>query len=182
LSRIFLLLVCVFSFARPAAAWEAPSLHGVYGELQFAFAGVQHSDVEFNPGFASLSAGAWLWKGIGLEAHFDQGLNDGRDGDFNLEISEAGGVALRFQGPASEGVFAYVVVGIVNTQIEQVESASPDRRTVVQSFRGGRISIGLGGELSAFPGVRVLGEYRNYFVDEDLEIDALTIGLQVSFQ
>jgi len=28
----------------------------------------------------------------------------------------------------------------------------------------------------------VLGEYRNYFVDEDLEIDALTIGLQVSFQ
>ncbi|MBX2824631.1 MAG: hypothetical protein KTR33_07865 [Gammaproteobacteria bacterium] len=182
MSRVLIILLLVTVGISPATAAQPPSLQGVYGDIQFAFGGVRHSDVEFNPGFASVSVGAWLWEGIGLEVYLDQGLNKGSDGDFDLEITDANGIAARFQGRADEGLFAYVVLGIVATRLEQAEGGDSAPRTVVQNYRGGRISIGFGSELSFFNGARLLAEYRNYFVDEDLHMDALTVGLQVSFQ
>lgn len=158
------------------------SLQGVYGDLHFALGGVQHSDVDFNPGFASLSLGVWLWKGIGLEVFADKGLNAGQDGEFDLEITDANGVAARFQSPSSDGIFAYVVLGVVRTRIEQSNDSSQIQPLIVQNYRGGRLSIGIGRELQIIPGGRLTAEYRNYFVDEDLQMDALSVGLQLNFR
>lgn len=158
------------------------SVHGVYTDLQLALGGVQHSDVDFNPGFASFSLGVWLWKGIGLEVFADKGLNSGNDGDFDLEITDASGIAARFQSPSSDGIFAYLVLGVVKTRIEQSEDDNTVQPVVVQNYRGGRISIGLGRELQIIPGGRLTAEYRNYFVDEDLQMDALSVGLQLNFR
>ncbi|MBX2881596.1 MAG: hypothetical protein KTR32_16740 [Granulosicoccus sp.] len=161
---------------------NAISIHGVYGDLHLALGGVQHSDVNFNPGFASLSVGVWLWKGIGIEVFGDKGLNAGNDGDFDLEITDASGFAARFQSPSSDGMFAYVVLGVVNTRIEQAEDDNDVQPLLVQNYRGGRLSIGFGRELQIIPGGRLTAEYRNYFVDDDLQMDALSVGLQLNFR
>jgi len=183
LVRLLLLAGCLMGAAAPVFAQQKnPALKGVYASLNVALGGVRHSSVDFNPGFASIAAGAWLWPGIGLEVFLDKGLGAGSDGDFELEITGASGIAARFQSPPSGGIFAYMLLGVVSTRLEQLEDDTRGARRVVQNYRGGRVSIGLGRELRMIPGGRLTAEYRNYFVDDDLQIDALSMGLQVNFQ
>lgn len=186
ITRAFLIIgILAITCSLPTAFAQQsrfPEVRSVYGDVQLAYAGVRHSAREFNPGFASGALGYWLLPGVGVELFADRGLSDARDGEFSLEIVEASGLAARFQGPLSdEDYFAYMAVGLVFTRLEQFESEQSGQRTVVQNYRGGRLSLGGGRKFSSFPGALTL-EYRNYFVDEALEMDALTFGVQVWLQ
>lgn len=176
-------------FALPAAshathqfAYQPTLVERFYGDIHYAYGGVAHSDLEFNPSFLSLSGGVWLRPGIGLELYADQGLNESRQGNFELEWTNTSGFAARFQSPARNGFFAYILLGMAFTHLEQSESDSRGERTVVQNYEGGRLSIGFGQRYPSIPGLVVVAEYRNYFVDEDLNLDAISLGLRFDLQ
>ncbi len=154
----------------------------LYGGVNFAVGAARHSELDFFPGFASIDAGAWIRRGIGIEAFYDSGLFEGEDGNFEFEIETASGVATRFQSPARQGFFGYVVLGVVAVRIVQDEEDDRGSRTVVQNYQGGRISVGLGQQLSFARNLVVTAEYRNYFVVAELQLDSLALGLRLSFR
>lgn len=166
-----------------AQAASTPLYARLYGDINFAVSGARHSELDFYPGFVSLAGGAWIRRGVGVDVFVDEGLfSDEKDG-FEFEITSASGVAARFQSPPRKGFFAYVVAGVVSLRIVQDETGPTGvQRSVVQNYQGGRISVGIGQQLSFAKNLIVTGEYRNYFVDEDLQIDALSLGVRLSFR
>ena len=178
----FLLAGSSVAQASHEVAYRPTVLERLYGDIHFAYGGVAYSEIEFNPSFASFSGGAWLFPGIGFEVYSDRNLSSSREGNFELELTSTSGMAMRFQSPPRNGFFAYVLLGLAFTRIEQSESDSRGERTVIQNYEGGRISIGFGQNIRSVHGLVLVGEYRNYFVDEDLNIDAVSFGLRFDIQ
>ena len=165
-----------------AQAASTPFYARLYGDINVALSGARHSELDFYPGFVSLSGGAWIRRGVGVDVFVDEGLfSDEKDG-FEFEITSASGVAARFQSPPRKGFFAYVVAGVVSLRIVQDEETDLGQRSVVQNYQGGRISVGIGQQLSFARNLIITGEYRNYFVDTELQIDALSLGVRLSFR
>jgi len=165
------------------AAGGTPLYARLYGDVQFTLVGARHSTINFYPGSVSVSGGAWIRPGVGIDVFADEGAFSDRDGDYEFEVTNASGVAGRFQSPARNGFFAYVLLGLVNVRLVQEEnSETPDSRTVVQNYQGGRFSVGIAQQLRFARNLIVTGEYRNYFVDKELQLDALSLGLRLSFR
>lgn len=174
------IVLTAFASAVPSHALAAgPDLPGtVYGELHLGLGGVRHSELDFYPGFASASAGVFVYPDIGLEAFVDGSLGTDDKAGFDSEVSQAAGVALRLQSPAVRGLRAYMLLGYVNFTIEQQEDDQRAQRTVVQSFGGARVSVGLSQALQRHDNIRVNVEYRNYYVDEPITVDGFSLGLR----
>lgn len=180
---LFGVLVAVLGSTQVYAQAQAtPAYARLYADVQVSLGGARHSDLNFYPGFVSVSGGAWVRRGVGIEVFADQGTFADREGDYEFEITDASGVAGRFQSPSRRGFFAYVLLGLVNVRLEQDERINSQGRTVIQNYQGGRISVGIGQQLSFAKNLIVTGEYRNYFVDKDLQLDALSLGLRLSFR
>lgn len=165
------LLACVLLTASYSAVAEGR----VYGEIQLGAAIITNADLQFSPGFASLSAGAFVFPGIGVELFADTGVVSGEDNDFDFDIDSAFGVGIRFQSPPQRGVQGYIVLGAVNYTLEQ---ESPSGQRVSGDFTGARVSVGLMQRLVLFPNILVTAEYRHYNADEPLKLDGLLIGLR----
>lgn len=148
----------------------------IYGELQLGAGGVRHSELDFWPGFGSVTAGAYVFPNIGIEVFADLGLSKDTSDGFSMEIEGAHGIAARFQSPPNRGIQGYIVLGYVSYLLEQRTAASGAR--VDETFRGVRASVGLMQRLSRFPNLQLTGEYRHYNADEPLRVDALVIGLR----
>ena len=172
------LLACFLCLTALPAFAETP----FYGELQLSAGGVRHSDLQFYPVFGTLSAGAWVYPGIGIEAFADTGLMTGEEDDFELELTTATGLMARFQSPPSDGLSGYILLGYVNFTLEQKESSERRSGTDKETFSGARISIGMVQRLTRLPNLLVSVEYRNYYVDEDIRVDGLSLGLRVNIQ
>ena len=182
LSRLFgaSVLMTVAAFAASDLRADGPGMPGtVYGELHLGLGGVRHSELDFYPGFASASAGLFVYPDIGLEAFVDGSLGSDDKASFESEISQAGGVALRLQSPPVRGLRAYMLFGYVNFTIEQQEDDQRGQRTVVESFEGVRVSLGLSQALERFNNIMVNVEYRNYYVDEAITVDGFSLGLRL---
>lgn len=157
-----------------------PGMPGtLYGELHLGLGGVRHSELDFYPGFASASAGVFVYPDIGLEAFIDGSLGSDDKAGFDSEVSQASGVALRLQSPPVHGLRAYMLLGYVNFTIEQQENDRRSQRTVVQSFEGARVSLGLSQALERHDNIMVNVEYRNYYVDEAITVDGFSLGLRL---
>ena len=151
----------------------------LYADLQYTLGGVKHSDINFNPGFGTLGVGAWIRPGIGIEGFIDQGSSSSREGNFDLQLEQASGVNLRFQSPLTGGgVFSYVLLGMVSVDVIQDESDERGQRRVRQGFEGVRVSLGFGIEFRRLEALSLTGEYRYYAVDEDIQIDGISVGLR----
>ena len=172
------LIACVLAVTSSFASAEGP----LYGELQLAAGGVQHSDLDFYPLFGSVSVGAYLMPGIGVELFADSGIDSDRKGGFNLEVEQAYGVAARFQSPPVNGVQGYITLGWVNFTVDQQASATASLAgsSINQDFTGARLSIGLMQRMQQFRNLLVSLEYRHYNADEPLRVDALLLGLRVN--
>lgn len=172
------LIACVLAVSSGFATADGP----VYGELQLAAGGVQNSDLDFYPIFGSVSAGVFLFPGIGLEIFADTSLRSDNDGPFNMDIEQAYGVAARFQSPPTYGIQGYIVLGAVSYTLDQDSKASAafDSSSVNREFSGVRVSVGLMQRLKSVPNLLVSFEYRHYNADEPLRVDALVLGLRVN--
>ena len=87
-----LLVAPPFAAADAADAAEART-GGLYAEVQVGANGVRHSELDFVSPLASLSVGAWLYPGIGVEAFTDVELERGADDGFEAGVSRAVGAA-----------------------------------------------------------------------------------------
>ena len=152
----------------------------LYGELQLGAAVVSHSDLDFVPIFGTITAGAFVLPGIGVELFADTGFIDGSEEGFDLSIDHAFGAAVRFQSPARRRVQGFIVLGIVNFTIDQESTSGVIRSSVEEDFTGARVSIGLMQRLVRFPNIQVTAEYRHYNADDPLRVDALVIGARVN--
>lgn len=172
------LIACVLAVSSSFAVADGP----VYGEVQLAAAGVQHSDLDFYPVFGSVSVGAFVLPGFGIEVFADSGLASDRRGGFHLEVEEAYGVAARFQSPPSRGVQGYIVLGWVNFTVDQQASATASLAgsSITEDFQGARVSIGVMQRLQRFRNLLFSFEYRHYNAGEALRVDALVLGLRVN--
>jgi len=152
----------------------------VYGEVNLGAGGVRHSDLDFYPGFASLTLGAYVLPNIGIEVFADAGVRDHETDDFTLEVENAYGIATRFQSPSSRGVQGFIVLGYVNYQVEQASATDSvlAGSSVDEMFRGARVSVGLMQRLVKFPNVQLTGEYRHYNADQPIRLDALLLGVR----
>jgi len=172
------LITCVlFLFALPAQAEIS-----LYGEAHLGAGGVRHSDLDFYPSFGSFSAGIFLFKGIGIEAFADKPLSSGKRDVFKMDVSQASGVAARFQSPPNRGLQAYILLGYVDFTLEQIESVQGDERKVVQNFEGVRVSVGVQQRLRFVKGLLFGVEYRNYYADSGVSVDGLSAGLRFEFR
>lgn len=168
------LLVVFSSFASA----EGP----LYADLQFAAAGVNHSNLDFYPQFASVSAGVFLRPGIGLEVFGDSGLTSDRKGGFELDIESAYGIALRLQSPPIRRVHGFIVIGAVNYSIKQTATSTSTLggSSIEGDFKGMRVSVGLIERLERWNNISLSLEYRHYNAGEPIRVDALLFGLRVT--
>jgi len=147
----------------------------LYGEARLGAGGVRHSDLDFYPTFGSFSLGAFIFENIGVEGFVDVPLSADDEGDFDLDVTQAAGAAVRFQSPAQNGLHAYILLGFVAFTLEQEED---ERATVEEDFTGARVGIGVSQRLRQFPGFIFGVEYRNYFTDTGVTVDGLSVGLR----
>ena len=173
MSRLTIALICLCSIATAQADLK------FYGEARLGAGGVRHSDLDFYPTFGSFSAGVFIFENIGVEAFVDAPLAADTSGDFEVDIVEAAGAAIRFQSPPRNGVNAYMLLGFVNFELEQEEDGAG---TLEEDFSGARVSIGLNQRLKRFPGVLFGAEYRNYFSDSGITVDGISLGLRFELQ
>ena len=150
----------------------------LYGEVQFGVGGVRNSDLDFFPTFGTVTAGVFVFPGIGIEVFGDAGISDEQDGGFELSIEEAFGIAARFQSPPKRGLQGFIVLGAVNYTLEQ--RSTEGGPTVREDFTGVRASVGLMQRLERFPYLQFTAEYRHYNADEPLRVDALVFGFRVN--
>lgn len=150
----------------------------LYGEARLGAAGVRHSDIDFYPTFGSFSAGAFLYKNIGIEGFIDAELSADDNGIFELGVTRAAGAAVRFQSAPERGLHAYILLGYVDFGLEQKESGLLGDRTVSQSFEGLRFSLGVNQRLDWVPGLIFGAEYRNYYSNSGITVDGISLGLR----
>lgn len=153
-----------------------------YGEVQFGLHGVQHSDIDFYPSFASGSLGVYVLPRIGIEVFYDRSIADDREQDFEIEVNESSGAALRLESTSLHGLQAYVLLGYVTYSVHQYEISGTSRRLDKEDFAGARVSIGLAQTLNRNRNVQFVVEYRNYDVDSPLNVDGLGLGLRVKLK
>lgn len=169
------LIACVLLITSAGALADGP----VYGELQVGMAGVRHSDLDFYPSFASGSLGAFVIPNIGVELFGDASIASAEDGNFDMDIEQAYGVALRFQSPPKRGLSGFVTVGAVNYTLNQqldIEGSN----AISEEFTGARFSIGITQRLTRLPGLLLTAEYRHYNADGPLRVDAFMIGWRIN--
>lgn len=170
------LIACVLTIFSSFANAEGP----FYADLQYAAAGVNQSDLEFYPQYASVGAGMFIRPGIGLEVFADTGLSSDRKGGFDLKVQNAFGFALRLQSPPVRRVQGYIIFGAVNYSVSQTarSSSSSSASSIDGDFRGMRVSIGLLERLERWENVLLSLEYRHYNADDPMRVDALMLGLR----
>ncbi len=147
----------------------------LYAEARMGAGGVRHSDLDFYPTFGSFSGGVFLFENIGIEGFIDTPLSAGTEGDFELNVLEAAGGAVRFQSPPQNGLQAYILIGFVNFKLEQKEEGGPTLREV---YDGARLSVGVQQRLEWFPGFIFGAEYRNYYANSGITVDGISLGLR----
>lgn len=172
------LLALLLTFSSFSVAAESQ----FYGELQLGVHGVQHSDLDFHPGFASGSFGVYVRPQIGVELFYDRGLSKAREDDFEIEVTEASGIAARFESPSQRGLQAYILLGYVTYSINQYENLPGSRRLAKENFTGARISLGLAKTLQRYRQAQLVFEYRNYDVDAPLNVDGFGLGIRVKLR
>lgn len=150
----------------------------LYADARLGAGGVRHSELDFYPTFGSFSAGFFMFENIGIEGFVDTSLTSGNKNIFDLSITEASGVALRLQSPPEQGLQAYVLIGYVDFTLSQDEEGELGQRTVVQSFEGLRLSVGIQQHLEFVDGFIFGVEYRNYYADSGITVDGVSVGLR----
>lgn len=172
------LLACVLAVSTSIAQAEGP----LYADVQVAAAGVSHSNLDFYPAFASVSAGLFVREGIGLEVFADSGIRSDRKNGFDLEVTEAYGFGLRLQSPPVRRIQGYMVLGAVNFTVNQQANATASLggSLINGDFTGLRVSLGVMERLERWDNVLVTLEYRHYNADEPLNVDSLLLGLRVN--
>lgn len=171
------LIACVLAAFSSFANAEGP----LYADLHFAVAGVDHTNLDFYPKFASATAGFFIRPGIGLEVFADRGLASDRKRGFDLEIESAYGVAVRLESPPIRRVSGYIVIGGVNYSVKQVAAATGmlGSSSISDDFSGVRFSIGFIERLERWENVLLSVEYRHYNADQPLQVDSLLLGLRL---
>jgi hypothetical protein len=172
------LIACVLTIVSSSANADG----ALYADLHIAAAGVKHSNLDFYPQYASVSAGLFVRPGIGLEVFADSGLASDRKRGFNLRVENAYGVAIRLQSPAVRRVHGYIVIGAVNYSVKQTASAtnSLGGSSIAGDFTGMRVSVGMVERLKRWENVMLSLEYRHYNADDPMRVDALLLGLRVN--
>lgn len=172
------LIACVLVVTSSCALADGP----VYAELQLGAGGVSHSDLDFYPIFGTATLGAFVLPGIGLEVFGDTGIDSDEDGNFDMELEQAYGIAARFQSPSKSGLQGFIVLGVVNYTLDQQSgfTGAVIPAPVNEEFRGMRISVGVMQRLRRFPYLQFTAEYRHYNADERLRLDALVFGWRVN--
>ena len=166
------------------ARYRGSPVSRLYADVQTGVQGVRHSALNFYPMFGSVSAGLWLFDNIGVEVFADVPLADDDNGVFQLEVVDTAGLALRFQSPPTTRFQAYVVLGYVDLTVEQRErlvvESEPRSRLVRQGFSGLRISLGFAWRVPRVPALLGILEYRNYYTEDELQVDGLAFGLRLN--
>lgn len=163
-------------------SYSGSPISRLYAEGQWGVHAVRHSDLDFFPLLGSGTLGLWLFNNIGVEVFGDIGLGSFEDGPFSLEVEEAGGIAMRFQSPPRNGFSLYFTAGYVDFQVTQTVTDERGIGRVSEGFAGLRLGVGLAQRLPVFENVLVIGEYRNYFSEDELQVDTLTLGLRVNIR
>ncbi len=170
------LIACVLAVSSSFASANGP----VYAELQLGAGGVENSDLSFYPTFGSVNVGLFVMPNIGIELFADSGISSDRSGDFELEVEQAYGLAVRLQSPPVRGTQGYIVLGAVNYTLDQTAPAAGElpASSINEDFTGARVSIGVMQRLQRAPNMLVSFEYRHYNAGEPLRLDALVLGLR----
>jgi len=172
-------LLMAFILFLPAFSVQAAG--SLYGELRLGASGVRHSDLDFYPGFASINAGIFIKRNIGIEAFVDAPLSEESNGAFKTGLPRALGIGVRLQSPPRLGTEAYLSFGYTSFTIEQFENDVRGQRTVKQNFDGASIRIGIQKRLQVSRKLKVGLEYRNFYSDSGVTVDGLSLGLHANF-
>ncbi len=166
----------------PVFRYSGTGLSRLYADTQWGVQAVRHSELDFFPLFSSGAIGLWVFDNIGVEVFGDFGLGSFERDDFEVEVEEAGGIAMRFQSPPRKGFSVFFTAGYVDYQLAQVVDDERGVSRVSQGFAGLRLSVGLAQRLPVFESVLITGEYRNYYSEDELQLDSLALGLRFNIQ
>lgn len=169
----------VFAVLFLLAASQSQAAINLYGEARLGAGAVRHSDLDFYPRFGSLSAGVFVFENIGIEGYVSSSLGSDKQDGFDVEVTESSGAAVRFQSPPKlGGLQAYILLGYVSFQLQQIEDGIEEPRTVKTTFDGVRVAIGVHQRLKLVNGLIFGLEYRNDYADSGITVDGLSFGLR----
>lgn len=169
----------IFAVFLLLAASHSQAAIKFYGEARLGAGGVRHSELDFYPTFGRFSAGAFVFKNIGIEGFISTSVSSHETDGFDLDITESSGAALRLQSPSQlGGLEAYILLGYVNFNLQQEEDGVVGERVVKSSFNGVRVGIGVHQRLKSVSGLIFGLEYHNDFADSGITVDGLSLGLR----
>lgn len=133
---------------------------------------VDSSSNELEPLVAAVSAGYWVFEGVGLELDVGTGVLDDSIGSLDVDFRSKVGISLRFESPPTERVAAYASFGFVRTSYRaEIGGASS---TIV--LPGGRLALGLTYLLRSQ--IVLDGAFTHHDLDGDTRINSFRFGVR----
>ncbi len=133
----------------------------------------------FNPVSLRARGGAWLWRGVGVEADISAGVSDDENAGLKLELPLMASIYARFQTPYEAGLNAYILLGF--TSVELDGQSVNDDFPGSERFSGPSVALGLLEYLPFMPDTSLSLEIAGHFVDSDIELINFSLGLQYDF-
>jgi len=141
---------------------------------------------DFNPTMLGLRAGYYLNRNFSVEGRLGLGIADdtkgvnygGFSGDINVEVDSLMGVYAVGHFPASDSFGFYGFLGFNNADI--TATATSGGTSFSYSDDDSDIAFGIGAELKVSPASTINLEYGNFYDEDTVSVDAITIGFTTS--
>jgi len=174
----------LLSSVAASVLWSPLALAQGNSYIGVNFASLDYSEewgaIKAEPTAGYVRLGAFVNEYLSGELRLGTGLNDDSvtfEGvGVDVELKSLYGAYLRAGFPVSEVVYPYALLGYTRAEIR---ATVPGVVGITES--GSDVAFGLGADIN-FPGSFSLNlEYTNYYDDDGVEIDAMSIGLAARF-
>ena len=174
--RALLAIICI-----TASSW-AHSDELFYGEIHGGIGNIQIADLAFRPLEAHVSVGGYFLKNIGIDLTVGGALRDDSDDSFDTQLDDVASLSLRFDSPPSNGISAFILIGVSRFSVSQ-EGINPFgvSTTVNETFQGATAALGFKRQI-ADTRFSFVGVYRVHFVDEPIDVDNYSFGVRAAWE
>jgi hypothetical protein len=150
-----------------------------YGGLNAEVLDLHIGKQSYYPRQFRISAGRWLARNVGVEAHLAGSIKESSLNGYELTAKAYSGLYLRFQSPQEHGAKAYLLAGFGQLSLDGSVNGSgfPGK----EKFSGPVVSLGLMFPFSASSHWNANVAYSHYFLEDELRIDSLSAGIRYEY-
>ncbi|MEM6638418.1 MAG: outer membrane beta-barrel protein [Pseudomonadota bacterium] len=163
------------------AAVASPTARAVdyYAGGDLAWVAVPVASTDFDSFAVKFRAGASLPSGWGVEIQTLFGLGDDSVGNLTLQTDNVTAAFIRYGTKPEYDTQFFALAGYATSSLSF--SGSADTSGLDDSYSGFAFGFGLTEKLKWLPNTRAILELNSYFADDDVDVWAVSFGLQYDF-